>query len=70
MPEDVVTKDKAELFSIKIQLKESSKELVHTRVVNTYQKGNFYCVMYQWPGGGYLVAKYPIENIWRVVEEV
>ena len=70
MPEDVVTKGNAELFSIKIQLKESSKELVHIDVVNTYQKGNFYCVMYRRPDGVYKVYKYPIANIWRVVEEV
>jgi hypothetical protein len=67
--EKIITKDNSTEFELSIQLKESAKPLLHTRVVNAYQKGSLYCVMFR-DDVGVKVAKYPIENIWRVVEEV
>jgi hypothetical protein len=50
--------------TVSIQLKESSEPIVHEHVKNTYQKGRFYCVYCDVEQ----VYKYPIANIWRVLE--
>ena len=48
---------------ITIHLKETSQEIIHSNVLNTYQKGDFYCVLTK-PE----VFKYPISTIFRIVE--
>jgi hypothetical protein len=49
---------------IKVELKETSQALVHESVVNTYTKGDLYCVY-----DGSQVYKYPLRNIWRITED-
>lgn len=46
-----------------IYLKETSQSIEYS-ARNTYQKGDMYCVY-----DGKLVYKYPIQNIWRIVED-
>ena len=48
---------------VRIHLKETSQTIEHD-YVNTYQKGDLFCVY-----DGKQVYKYPIQNIWRVIEE-
>lgn len=48
---------------IEVWLKETSQPIIYPYVVNAYQKGDFYCIY-----DGLKVYKYPIANIWRVVE--
>ena len=48
-----------------IHLHLQSNPIVVIDVVNAYEKGSFYCV-YTEDGR---VQKYPIANIWRVVED-
>jgi hypothetical protein len=50
-------------LKVVIQLTETSQPIEHA-AVNAYTKGPFYCV---YLGGK--VYKYPVANIWRVVEE-
>lgn len=50
-------------MKVRIHLIETSQEILHT-ADNTYQKGAFFCVKV-----GTAVYKYPIANIWRVVED-
>ncbi len=50
--------------SIAVWLKETSEPILHT-AKNTYQKGDLFCV-YDDKGD---VHKYPINNIWKVVED-
>ena len=50
-------------MKVRIHLIETSQEILHT-ADNTYQKGAFLCVKV-----GAQVYKYPIANIWRVVED-
>lgn len=52
-------------MTIKIDLKESSQAIVIDDVLNTYTKGGFYCIY----RSNETVVKYPIENIWRIVED-
>lgn len=48
-----------------IWLKETSQPVEHTKVTNAYQKGAFFCVFIESENEVY---KYPIANIWRVME--
>ena len=50
---------------VAIQLKETSQAIEHY-YTNTYEKGNFYCV---YDAGTQQVYKYPINNIWRIIED-
>ncbi len=50
-------------MKVQVQLKETAESIEHD-VVNTYQKGSFFC-LYCKDG---TVYKYPIDNIWRVVQ--
>lgn len=52
------------MTKVKISLIETSQVIEHD-AKNTYTKGPFYCV---YADDGY-VYKYPVANIWRVVEE-
>ena len=53
-------------MKIWVSLFETSQPILHKDVTNTYQKGNFYCVYVEAKN---LVYKYPLKNIFRVVEE-
>jgi len=53
------------VITVKVQLNQTSQPIIHDNVVNTYQKGAFYCVYTQ----DEVVFKYPICSIWRVVEK-
>jgi hypothetical protein len=55
-------------MKIEIQLKETSQKIEHEDARNTYQKGSFYCVYDDHIVGG-KVYKYPIGNIWRIIED-
>lgn len=52
------------MLKVELWLKRTSQPLVYEDVMNTYQKGKFYCVL----GYDNIVIKYPIANIWRVKE--
>ena len=54
---------------IEVWLKETSEPIIH-QAANTYTKGPFYCV-YCWNLVLEVerVFKYPVQNIFRVVEE-
>ena len=54
-------------MKVEIQLKETSQPLVHI-AFNTYEKGSLYCVFVRGENAE-KVYKYPIENIFRVVED-
>ena len=49
---------------IKIWLKETSQPLIYNNVVNTYEKGSFYCIY-----DGIKVCKIPIQNIFKLEED-
>jgi hypothetical protein len=51
------------MLNVSIHLKETSQSISH-QAVNTYTKGPFFCVF-----DGERVFKYPVNNIWRVVED-
>jgi hypothetical protein len=50
-------------MKVLVWLKETSQPIEFELVKNTYQKGDFYCVY-----AGQMVTKFPIGNIFRVVE--
>ena len=50
---------------VKVHLLHQSKPVEIDNVRNTYQKGDFFCVMID----GESVQKFPIQHIFRVVEE-
>lgn len=53
------------MIRVSIDLKETSQAIVRDDVVNAYSKGPFY-VLYRATGQ---TEKYPLANIWRVVED-
>ena len=57
--------DEAQLISVSVQLKESSQPLIYHAVMNTYQKGSFYCIYTV----DELSYKHPIDTIWRIKED-
>ena len=50
--------------TINIELKESSQSIKYKNVLNTYQRGAFFCIL---TSDNY-IDKYPIANVWRVRE--
>lgn len=51
-------------MNVEINLKETSQAIKYlSGVDNTYEKGGFYCVLFDSK-----VHKYPIVNIWRITE--
>jgi hypothetical protein len=52
-------------MKIFVQMKDANQPLVHD-FINAYEKGSFLCVVTE---DGAKVFKYPIENIWRVIED-
>jgi len=51
-------------MDVTVQLKETSQPVVSFRAANTYTKGPLYCIQI-----GEKVYKYPLVDIWRVVED-
>jgi hypothetical protein len=52
-------------MKVSIDLIETSQAIVRDDVLNSYTKGPFYVLYRQ----GDKVEKYPVRNIWRVVED-
>jgi hypothetical protein len=48
-----------------VHLKDQSQPLTYHDVINTYQKGDFYCVYVK----DERVYKHPMADIWRVIED-
>ena len=63
------TRENLKVMNISIQRNESSQAITHTNAVNAYQKGDMYCVMCKDEQGKYISYKYPINSIFRVVED-
>lgn len=55
-------------MKIEIQLERSSFPLVYENVLNAYTKGDLYCVLFE-KDGKRASHKFPIANIFRVVED-
>lgn len=49
---------------VKLHLEDQSEPVLHEDVVNTYEKGSFFCIYQK----NEKVYKYPIVHIWRVTE--
>lgn len=54
-----------ETHEVRIHLKSQSQPILHARTINLYQKGDFLCVFVE----GEKVYKYPIGDIFRVIED-
>ena len=52
-------------MKVQLWLKETSQPIEFDGVSNTYQKGSLYCIYIE---GEDLVFKYPIDDIFRVIE--
>lgn len=52
-------------MKVQIRLKDSSQPIERENVVNTYEKGNFYCLYLE----SELVKKYPLADIFDVTED-
>ena len=53
------------MMRVRVQLKETAQPVVHDDALNAYTKGSFYCVYVT----DERVYKYPLADIWRVVED-
>jgi hypothetical protein len=60
---------KRKLMNIEIQLKPQSWGMFYNRVMNTYEKGSFYCICILTENSERKVHKYPIKDIFRVIED-
>lgn len=54
-----------EFITTSIHLKTQSQPIVHDDVINSYEKGAFFCIL----TASEKVFKYPISDIWRVIED-
>ena len=61
----MISRNDDHMIRVSVQLQDSSQPIEHTDVINTYQKGDLWCVYVD----GEKVYKYPVVNIWRIVEE-
>jgi hypothetical protein len=52
------------MIKVRVELKETS-QAIELNAVNAYTKGVFYCVFTE----DRVVHKYPLANIWRVIED-
>lgn len=50
------------------QLTQSSPVKITGNIINAYQKGDMYCVMYEDSSANIVVDKFPLKNIFRVRE--
>jgi hypothetical protein len=54
----------AKVITVSVHLKDQSQPVTYENVINTYEKGSFYCVYTE----SEVVYKHPIRDIWRVKE--
>lgn len=52
-------------MKVAVQLKGQSQPIEYDQVVNTYQKSDMFCVYLK----SETVHKFPMQNIWRIVED-
>ena len=55
-------------MKIQIQRNETSNPITYENVINTYTKGNLFCVYFE-KEGRKVVHKYPMCSIFRIQEE-
>jgi hypothetical protein len=55
-------------MKIEVQLQQSSFPIVYENVLNAYTKGPLYCVLFE-KDGKRQTHKFPVANIFRVVED-
>lgn len=60
---------KRPLKKVEVHLQSQSFPLLIDHVMNCYEKGQFYCVVVLDTNGKRKVQKYPIANIFRILEE-
>ena len=53
------------MIKVIVHLKTQSQPITHENVINTYQKGDMFCVYVE----GEIVYKYPVADLFRVKEE-
>jgi hypothetical protein len=53
------------MITVWVHLKDQSQPIEYKNVINTYEKGFFYCVYTEKE----MVYKHPLADIWRVKEE-
>ncbi len=56
------------MIKVNVQLKENSQPIEYTNVIDVYTKGPLLCVYLRLDGKG-VVHKYPIADIFRIVQE-
>lgn len=56
-------------MKVEVQLEKSSQCITYKDCINTYTKGALYCVLFQNSEGERVTHKYPIQNIFRVIED-
>jgi len=52
-------------MKVLVFLRETSQPVEYDNVINTYQKGDFFCIYFD----KNKVHKYPVISIWRVEED-
>lgn len=56
------------LYKVEIRKETQSRPITLNDVVNSYTKGNLYCVRRALPDGGFKTSKYPLCSIFDIVE--
>ena len=51
--------------TVKVHLKHQSNEMEFKNVINTYQKGDLFCVLTKQKQ----VYKFPVQDIFRIIED-
>lgn len=54
---------------VEVQLDKAANSVKYLAAIDTYMKGDMFCVMFNTEDGRRVVHKYPISNIFRVVED-
>lgn len=52
-------------INVSVHLKEQSQPILYENVINSYEKGSFFCVYTK----DDTVFKHPIDSIWRIKED-
>lgn len=58
----------SDLYTVEIRKETQSKAIVLKNVINSYTKGELYCVRLMLEGGGFKTIKYPLCGIFDIVE--
>jgi len=59
----------SDLLTVNIQLHVSSQPITYKNVINVYEKGSFLCIQYYTPSKVMMLDKYPIMNVFRIVQD-